>query len=372
MMFIDSESPYFPCSPPATAVAASGDFRFAAAFADHPHLFSQIQALMDAGGTFVAAYDDTPQKREAILARFPSVRMVRTEEELLDDGSIRMITAAGIPSTRAEFGRRVLLSGKDYFVDKAPFTDFEQMNCTLETVRETGLRYMAYFGERVHTESAWYLGDLIRQGVFGKVIHGSITGPHKLGNVRRPDWFFQKKYTGGILTDICSHQFDQFLTYGGVTQGEVLHARAENFGHPEHPEFEDYGEAVLRLSNGMACHSRVDWFTPAGTPAFGDGRTFLVGTQASAEVRKYVDPGTGNKGEVLIVTDARGEHVLRLKGKIGFPFFGQLILDCLNRTQLAMTQEHMFAASRLALEAQAMADAFRIQAKSDRANGENL
>lgn len=359
MIFVDAESPYFPHSPPAQAVEVPGEFRFAAAYADHPHLFSQIQALMDAGGTLVAAYDDTLQKREAILARFPSVRMVRAEEELFDDNSIRMITAAGVPSTRAAFGQRVLLSGKDYFVDKAPFTDLGQMNRTLETVRETGCRYTAYFGERVHTESAWYLADLVRQGVFGKVIHCSISGPHKLGNVRRPDWFFRKKDTGGILTDICSHQFDQFLIYGSVTEGEVLHARAENFGHPEYPEFEDYGEAVLRLSNGMACHSRVDWFTPPGTPAFGDGRTFLVGTEASAEVRKYVDPGTGSKGDILIITDDRGEHVLHLKGKIGFPFFGQLILDSLNRTQIAMTEEHLFAAARLSLEAQAMADASR-------------
>jgi hypothetical protein len=37
---------------------------------------------------------------------------------------------------------------------------------------------------------------------------------------------------------------------------------------------------------------------------------------------------------------------------VGFPFFGQLILDCLNRTEHAMTQEHAFLAAELCLQAQ--------------------
>jgi hypothetical protein len=40
---------------------------------------------------------------------------------------------------------------------------------------------------------------------------------------------------------------------------------------------------------------------------------------------------------------------------VGYPFFGALILDCLNRTEKAMTQEHAFLAAELCLQAQAMA-----------------
>ena len=39
-------------------------------------------------------------------------------------------------------------------------------------------------------------------------------------------------------------------------------------------------------------------------------------------------------------------------GVTGYPFFGQLILDCLNRTENAMTQEHAFKAAELSLQAQ--------------------
>ena len=29
-----------------------------------------------------------------------------------------------------------------------------------------------------------------------------------------------------------------------------------------------------------------------------------------------------------------------MSGQVGFPYFGQLILDCINRTENAMTQDH--------------------------------
>ncbi len=37
---------------------------------------------------------------------------------------------------------------------------------------------------------------------------------------------------------------------------------------------------------------------------------------------------------------------------MGYPYFGQLILDCLNRTENAMTQEHAFKAAELGVLAQ--------------------
>jgi hypothetical protein len=42
-------------------------------------------------------------------------------------------------------------------------------------------------------------------------------------------------------------------------------------------------------------------------------------------------------------------------GKAGFPYFGQLIRDCLDRTENAMPQRHTFLAAELALKAQAQA-----------------
>lgn len=46
---------------------------------------------------------------------------------------------------------------------------------------------------------------------------------------------------------------------------------------------------------------------------------------------------------------------MNVNGKVGLKFFGQLILDCINRTEIAQGQEHAFTAARLCLEAQKQA-----------------
>ena len=51
-----------------------------------------------------------------------------------------------------------------------------------------------------------------------------------------------------------------------------------------------------------------------------------------------------------------GERYVNATGTTGCPFFGQLILDCLNRTENAMTQAHAFKAAELCLLAQEKAE----------------
>jgi hypothetical protein len=57
----------------------------------------------------------------------------------------------------------------------------------------------------------------------------------------------------------------------------------------------------------------------------------------------------------VYLVDDTGEHHLPVAGLVGFRFFGQLVLDCLNRTETAMTQGHVFKAAELCLKAQAAA-----------------
>ena len=59
-------------------------------------------------------------------------------------------------------------------------------------------------------------------------------------------------------------------------------------------------------------------------------------------------------GHVFVVNE-QGEKYVNAVGVTGYPFFGALILDCLNRTETAMTQAHAFKAAELCLKAQAQA-----------------
>jgi predicted dehydrogenase len=234
----------------------------------------------------------------------------------------------------------------------------DQLEAARGKTAATGRKYMVYYSERLHVECAVHAGTLVHGGAIGNVIHVLGLGPHRLGDpAGRPDWFYRKARYGGILCDIGSHQCEQFLYYADVAEASVQYARVANRHHAAYPELEDFGEAAVVGDNGTSFYFRVDWFTPDGLRTWGDGRTLILGTDGYIELRKYVDIGSARMGDQVYLVNGQGERRLDVTGKVGFPFFGQLILDCLNRTENAMTQAHAFKAAELCLRAQALADA---------------
>jgi len=335
-------------------VVKPGEFVFAAVHLDHGHIYGQCNGLTEAGGELKWVYDADPKKVEAFLAKFPQTKVARSLDEILADPAVHLVAAAAIPNLRGPLGCRVMEAGKDYFTDKTPFTELSQLDEARAVAARTGRKYAVYFSERLHVEAAMYATDLVQQGVIGRVIQVIGLGPHRLGT-GRPDWFFKKQQYGGILCDIGSHQFEQFLTFAGATDATVTNAAIANYANPATPEFEDFGEASLVGNNGTSNYIRVDWFTPAGLSTWGDGRMTILGTKGYIELRKYVDIGREKTGNHVYLVDEKGEHHFNVTGQVGFRFFGELILDCLNRTEKAMTQAHVFKAAELCLKAQAVA-----------------
>jgi Predicted dehydrogenases and related proteins len=336
-------------------VVKPGEFIFAATNLDHGHIGGQCNGLTEAGGTLKWVYDANTAKAEEFAARYPGAKVARSLEHILEDDEVKLVAAAAIPNLRGPLGCKIMEAGKDYFTDKTPFTSLDQLDQAKAVVARTGRKYACYFSERIHVEAAMYATDLIQQGVIGRVIQVLGLGPHRLNAPSRPDWFFKKEQYGGILCDIGSHQFEQFLTFTGATDASVVNAAVGNYAHPEYPELEDFGEASLVGDNGATNYIRVDWFTPKGLGTWGDGRMFILGTKGYIELRKYLDVGREKLGNHVYLVDEAGEHHIHVNGKVGFRFFGELILDCLNRTEKAMTQRHVFKAAELCLRAQAAA-----------------
>ncbi|TVR44630.1 MAG: gfo/Idh/MocA family oxidoreductase [Planctomycetota bacterium] len=347
---------YAPQAAVVEKVVAPGEFRFAAMALDHGHIYGQCNGLTEAGADLVAVYDPDPAKVEAFRLKYPQARAVRDEREILEDDSIQMVAAAAIPNRRGPLGCRVMDHGKHYFTDKCPFTTLEQLAQAQQVVAATGKKYAVYFSERLHVESAMHAGDLIDQGAIGRPIQVIGLGPHRLSKASRPDWFFRKEEYGGILCDIGSHQIEQFLHYTGNADATIQASKVGNFHNPDVPELEDFGDLTLIGANGASGYHRVDWFTPDGLRTWGDGRTLILGTEGYIELRKYLDVGVSSEGDWVILVNGDGEHRYSVAGKVGFPFFGRLIRDCLDGTEIAMTQQHAFKAAELCLIAQARAE----------------
>jgi predicted dehydrogenase len=336
-------------------VCKPGEFVFAATALDHGHIQGQCNGLLEAGGELRWVFDPDPSKVEVFNKAFPQAKPARSLDEILGDPNVRLVAAAAVPSDRGPLGIRVMRAGKHYFTDKPPFTELSQLTETERVVKETGKKYMVYYSERLHVECAVFAGELIEQGLIGRVIQVLGLGPHRLNANARPGWFFQREKYGGILCDIGSHQIEQFLFYSGASDAAITSARVANFSHKEYPELEDFGDATLLGDNGAASYFRVDWLTPGGLRAWGDGRTLILGTTGYIEMRKYIDITHNTGGDQLFLVNDEGEKHFSLAGKVGFPFFGRLILDCLHETETAMAQRHAFKAAELCLKAQAKA-----------------
>ena len=92
---------------------------------------------------------------------------------------------------------------------------------------------------------------------------------HLAGGAGRPDWFYDHDRFGGILTDIASHQIDQFLWFTGATTAEVVASTVANYTHPDNPKSAGLRGKVLLRSESAQGYIRVDWYTPAGTADLG-------------------------------------------------------------------------------------------------------
>jgi predicted dehydrogenase len=211
------------------------------------------------------------------------------------------------------------------------------------------------YSERFQNRATVRAGELVQSGAIGRPIQTIGLGPHRLNAPTRPPWFFQRSRYGGILTDIGSHQADQFLFFTGSTSAEVVAAQVANFAHPEYPELEDFGDMMLRGDAGRG-YIRVDWFTPDGLGTWGDGRLTILGTDGFIELRKYIDLAGRPGGDHLFLVDKTQTHYMDCRST-ALPFGRQLLDDIRHRTESAMSQGHAFLASELALQAQAMARA---------------
>ncbi len=327
--------------------------RFASIGLNHAHIYGQTQQMLSAGAELVAFYSKEPEIGAQYQQAFPQAKAARSEAEILEDESIQLILTSAIPSQRAGIGIRAMQHGKDFMSDKGAPTTFEQLEEVKRVQKETGRIYSVCFSERFEVPAAVKAQQLVAEGAIGRVIQTVGLGPHRVGLHNRPAWFFKKEFYGGILIDIASHQFDQFLYFTGSTDARISASHVGNFNHPQFPEFEDFGEVLLE-GNGGTGFIRVDWHTPDGLGVWGDGRLVLLGTEGYIELRKYIDIMGRPGGNHLFLVNQKGKEYMDCSN-VELVYGKQLAFDIINRTETAMPQEHCFRACTLALTAEAKA-----------------
>ncbi len=339
--------------------AAPARIKFSVIGINHGHINSQVEAVIRGGGEFVSFYAKEPDLAASFSTRYPQAKRASGEKEILEDKSVHLILSASIPDERAPLGIRVMRHGKDFMVDKPGITTLDQLADVRRVQKETKRIYSIMYSERFENRATVKAGNMVKTGAIGKVIQTIGLGPHRMSPKTRPEWFFDRKRFGGILTDIASHQFDQYLFFTGSTKAEVVASQVGNTNHPQYQEFEDFGDVMLR-GNGGTGYIRVDWFTPDGLKSWGDGRLTILGTEGFIEIRKNVDiAGREGGNHLFLVNQKETLHIDCSKEPLPF---GQLLVDdVVNRTETAMTQEHCLLATELALKAQKQAQNIKMK-----------
>ena len=332
------------------APAGAPRIRFAAIGLNHGHIYGQVSSVIRGGGELVSFFAKEPDLIAAFRKRFPQAALARNEREILEDPSLQLVVSASIPDERAPLGIQAMRHGKDFMADKPGITTLAQLAEVKRVQAESGRIYSILYSERHENRATVRAGDLVREGAIGRIIQTVGLGPHRLNAPSRPAWFFERERYGGILCDIASHQFDQFLFFTGSTEATIVASQVGNVHHRQYPGLEDFGDALVR-GNGGTGYVRVDWFTPDGLGTWGDGRLTILGTDGYIQIRKNVDIGGRPGGNHLFLVNQKETRVVDCSD-VDLPYGSRLVDDVLNRTETAMPQAHTFLATELALRAQ--------------------
>jgi predicted dehydrogenase len=339
-----------PASAAQATVSGTPRIKFSAIGLNHDHINGQVDAVLRGGGELSSFFATEPELIEKFSKRYPQAKVARSKAEILEDPLIALVVSAAIPDERAALGIEVMRHGKDYMADKPGMTTLEQLRDVRKVQAETKRIYSILYSERHENKATVRAGDLVKAGAVGKVIQTIGVGPHRMNPNTRPAWFFEKARYGGIICDIASHQFDQFLFFTGSTKAEIVASQVRNVNHPQYPGLEDFGDVLLR-GNGGTGYFRVDWFTPDGLNTWGDGRLTILGTEGFIEIRKNADIGGREGGSHLFLVDQKETRYIDCSDVV-LPYGTNLVDDVLNRTETSMPQAHVFLAMELAITAE--------------------
>jgi predicted dehydrogenase len=342
--------------------------KFSVCGMSHDHIYGMIGAVQRGGGVLVSAWGGEEDKIAAFKKRFPDVKIVATQDEIINDPSTQLVLSSQIANERASIGIRSMKHGKDFLSDKPGITTLEDLAAVRKTIAETKKIYAIMYSELLEVKAAIKAGELVQSGAIGRVIQTINIAPHQIqqgqgdagGGSARPAWFWNPVQFGGILCDIGSHQVDQFLFYTGSTEAEIVESQIANVNHPQRPQFQDFGDMVLRGNRGLG-YVRLDWFTPDGLGTWGDGRLFILGTQGYIEVRKYTNVAVSKQGNNLFIVDQKQARYIDCNN-LSLPFGPQFVADIVNRTHVAQDQTQCLLAAELVIKAQKNAKVVHLQA----------
>jgi scyllo-inositol 2-dehydrogenase (NADP+) len=147
--------------------------------------------------------------------RYPDVRVVRSLDELLADGSIQLCVVATPNDSHFELAKRCLLAGRDVVVDK-PFTPTLAESEELVRLAQERGRLITVYHDRRWDGAFRTVKKIVQEGSLGRVAEYEARFDRFRPDPKPNAWRERKGQPGaGVLFDLGPHLLDQALVLFG-------------------------------------------------------------------------------------------------------------------------------------------------------------
>src|SRR5699024_8692507 len=166
-------------------------------------------------------------------------------------------------------------------LDKPLCTSLEDLERIEQAAGVSGKHVSVVFEKRYYPATL-ALRRLLDDGVLGTIALVASTGPHKLRQHTRPEWFLDPDRYGGIAGDLPIHDIDLVLQMTGATCGTVS-AVTGNVRASDHPGFDDHVALLLHAGDAVAT-IEANWLGPEAADVHGHYRMRVAGSEGTAEL----------------------------------------------------------------------------------------
>jgi predicted dehydrogenase len=266
----------------------------------HAHITMFIQEMLELGHECAGIYEPDPAGIAQSVADKFGVPLAISMEDMLAP-EIDIVGCAAINNEKIDIVEICEQNGKHVMLDKPAATSREGYR-RLEAVNGRGRIHIGMLLTERFSPPIYTLKKQIDRSALGRIVGIGMRKPHRLTPDKRPQWFFSKEQSGGIVIDLLIHDFDllRWLTGNEVAASEGY--MGKNL-MPEHPTFYDTAGVQVLMEGGAIAQLYSDWHTPRQSWTWGDCRIFISGTKGSAELRLAGDPFVSEQSLYLRVTD---------------------------------------------------------------------
>jgi predicted dehydrogenase len=257
--------------------------RLAIAGLRHPHVEGLIEEALrqDSPAQLVAIADDDSPTLARYAARL-GVPAYSDYHEMLQKERLNAVGVAAINGRRGRIVVDCLDAGLHVVSDKPLCTSLMDLE-DIRSAWNRGGRILSMMLDKRFYPPTLALKEMLEADDLGDPVLAWASGPHRLNRPARPDWMFRRDLYGGILNDLAIHDVDLLIWLTGIRSGKAQ-GLTGNLGNDDAPEFEDYGQLLLRADGGMIASCEVHWFSPEAAPYHGKYRMVLTGTEGTAEL----------------------------------------------------------------------------------------